>query len=81
MSNVELRVRESIAKALDVDLSQVELEHTFKEDLAADSLELVEVIIALEEEFSIDIPDERAERISTIQQAVDCVEEILAMNE
>lgn len=80
MSNVDVRVRQSVAKVLNLELDQVELESSFQEDLGADSLEVVEVVIALEEEFSIDIPDERAERVSTVAQAVECVEEILAIN-
>lgn len=81
MSSVDVRVREAVAKVLNLELDQVELESSFQEDLGADSLEVVEVVIALEEEFSIDIPDERAERVSTVSQAVECVEEILAMND
>lgn len=80
MSNIGIRVRQAVAKVLNLELDQVDLESSFQEDLGADSLEVVEVVIALEEEFSIDIPDERAERVSTVAQAVECVEEILAIN-
>lgn len=80
MSSVDDRIRQTVAKVLNLELDQVEPGSSFQEDLGADSLEIVEVVIALEEEFSIDIPDERAERISTIQQAIDCVNEIINMN-
>lgn len=80
MSNIETRVRETIAKSLTIEADQVELNSSFQEDLGADSMEVVEAVLALEREFSINIPDERAERISTVQNAVDVVNEMLSMD-
>lgn len=81
MSNIDDRARQIVANVLNLEMEQVSLESSFQEDLGADSLEVVEVIVELEKEFSIDIPDERAERILTVQNAVDSVNEMLAMNQ
>lgn len=66
MSNVEAVVRSLVANKLGVDQAQVTREATFVEDLGADSLDSVELVLALEEEFGIDIPDEAATKIQTL---------------
>ena len=76
MATILERVQEVVAEKLSVDESEVALEASFTEDLNADSLDLVELIMAFEEEFSTDevtleISDEDAENIQTVQQAVD----------
>ena len=81
MSNTEDRVRSIAAKVLGLEVEQVTAGSSFIEDLSADSLDIVEVIIALEEEFGVDIPDERAERMSTIQDVVECINEMKELNE
>ena len=69
----EDRVKEIVAKELEVDVKQLTPEAKFIEDLGADSLDIVELVMALEEEFECEIPDEQAEKITTVQQAVDYV--------
>lgn len=74
MSNdVEHRVKEIIVEQLGVDPSEVTPQAHFVNDLGADSLDTVELVMALEEEFGADIPDEEAEKIQTVSQAVDYV--------
>ncbi len=75
MSTVFDRVKEIIVDQLDVDESLVTPEARFREDLEADSLDLVELIMAFEEEFGGDISDEDAEKISTVGDAVKYLEE------
>lgn len=67
---IEDKVREIIAKQLQVDISQVTSEASFVNDLGADSLDTVELVMAFEEEFDIEIPDEQAEKIRTVQDAI-----------
>ncbi len=71
------KVREIMAEQLDVDYDSITLDTSFINDLEADSLDIVELIMAIEEEFDIEIPDEDAERISTVGEAVsyinDCI--------
>ena len=67
------KVKKIIAEKLSVDLSEVVPEASFVDDLGADSLDLVELIMAMEEEFDVEIPDEEAEKISTVQNAIDFV--------
>lgn len=69
MSNVQDRVKKIIAEQLSVGEDQVTNEASFVDDLGADSLDTVELVMALEEEFEIDIPDEEAEKIVTVQDA------------
>jgi acyl carrier protein len=69
------RVKKIIAEQLGVDEEEVHPESHFVEDLGADSLDTVELVMALEEEFGIEIPDEDAEKISTVQNAVDYIGE------
>ena len=73
--NVEERVRRIISDQLGVDESQVTPNASFEEDLNADSLDLVELIMSLEEEFNIEISEEEAERIRTVGDAVDYIRE------
>ena len=77
MSNVAERVKNIIVEKLGVDDSQVTLEASFTNDLGADSLDTVELVMALEEEFETEIPDEEAEKITTVQLAVDYINEHL----
>jgi acyl carrier protein len=74
-SDAQQRLRKIIAEQLSVDESEVVPEASFIEDLNADSLDLVELIMTLEEEFNIKISDEDAEKIQTVQDAVDYLAE------
>ena len=74
MSNIEERVKKIIVEQLGVDEAEVKNEASFVDDLGADSLDTVELVMALEEEFDCEIPDEEAEKISTLAQAVAYVE-------
>ncbi len=67
------RVKEIIAKNLDVDVNDIKPESSFINDLGADSLAIVELVLALEEEFELDIPDEETEKIRTVQDAVEYI--------
>jgi acyl carrier protein len=69
------KVKEIIVDQLGVEEDQVTLEASFIEDLGADSLDIVELIMALEEEFGLEIPDDEAEKISTVSDAVDYIRE------
>lgn len=71
--SVEQRVKEIIVDQLGVDEKQVNGPASFIDDLGADSLDQVELVMALEEEFDIEIPDEDAEKIATVQNAVDYI--------
>jgi acyl carrier protein len=73
MSDVESRVASIVAEQLGVDESEVKAEASFIDDLGADSLDTVELVMALEEEFGTEIPDEEAEKITTVQAAIDYV--------
>jgi acyl carrier protein len=66
----EDRVKEIIAKELEVDVKQLTPEAKFIEDLGADSLDIVELVMALEEEFGLDIPDEDADKLKTVGDAM-----------
>ena len=70
----EDRVKEIIVKELEVEVKQVVPEAKFIEDLGADSLDIVELVMALEEEFGLEIPDEDAEKITTVKQAIEYIE-------
>ncbi|HEX8981005.1 MAG TPA: acyl carrier protein [Parasulfuritortus sp.] len=73
MSDIEQRVKKIVAEQLGANEADVKLESSFVNDLGADSLDTVELVMALEEEFECEIPDEEAEKITTVQQAVDYV--------
>lgn len=73
MENLEQRVKKIVAEQLGVNEVDVKSESSFVNDLGADSLDTVELVMALEEEFECEIPDEEAEKITTVQQAVDYV--------
>ncbi|MDE0250985.1 MAG: acyl carrier protein [Gammaproteobacteria bacterium] len=73
MSNIEERVRKIIVEQLGVSENEVSDDASFVDDLGADSLDTVELVMALEEEFECEIPDEEAEKITTVKQAIDYV--------
>jgi acyl carrier protein len=74
MENIEQRVKKIVAEQLGVNEADVKNESSFVNDLGADSLDTVELVMALEEEFETEIPDEEAEKITTVQQAVDYIQ-------
>ena len=71
MFDIEQRVKKIVAEQLGVEEDKIKNESAFVEDLGADSLDTVELVMALEDEFDIEIPDEQAEKIKTVQQAID----------
>ena len=71
MENIEQRVKKIVAEQLGVNEAEVKNESSFVDDLGADSLDTVELVMALEEEFECEIPDEEAEKITTVQAAID----------
>ena len=73
MSEIEARLKSIIVDKLGVDESEVTPNASFTNDLGADSLDTVELIMELEKEFGISIPDDQAEKISTVQDAVDYI--------
>jgi acyl carrier protein len=73
MENIEQRVKKIVAEQLGVNEADVKNESSFVNDLGADSLDTVELVMALEEEFECEIPDEEAEKINTVQQAIDYI--------
>jgi len=73
MSNIEERVKKIIVEQLGVSEDEVTSEASFVDDLGADSLDTVELVMALEEEFDTEIPDEDAEKITTVQAAIDYI--------
>lgn len=73
MSDIEARVKKIVAEQLGVADAEVKIESSFVDDLGADSLDTVELVMALEEEFDCEIPDEEAEKITTVKQAVDYI--------
>ncbi|GMG88289.1 acyl carrier protein [Biformimicrobium ophioploci] len=78
MSSIEERVKKIVAEQLGVKEEDVKPEASFVEDLGADSLDTVELVMALEEEFETEIPDEEAEKITTVQLAIDYINNNLA---
>jgi acyl carrier protein len=75
MSDTEARVKKIISELLGIDEEEINLDSRFREDLEADSLDLVELIMAFEEEFNGEISDEEAQDITTVRQAVDYITE------
>ncbi|OGT19720.1 MAG: acyl carrier protein [Gammaproteobacteria bacterium RBG_16_57_12] len=73
MSTVEERVKKIVIEQLGVKEEEVKNASSFVDDLGADSLDTVELVMALEEEFETEIPDEQAEKITTVQQAIDYI--------
>ena len=73
MSNIDERVKKIVIEQLGVKEDEVSSSSSFVDDLGADSLDTVELVMALEEEFECEIPDEEAEKITTVQQAIDYV--------
>jgi acyl carrier protein len=73
VASIEQRVREIIVEQLGVEENEVSPEASFIDDLGADSLDTVELVMAFEEEFNIEIPDEDAEGITTVQDAIDYI--------
>jgi acyl carrier protein len=73
MDNIEQRVKKIVAEQLGVNEADIKTESSFVDDLGADSLDTVELVMALEDEFETEIPDEEAEKITTVQQAIDYV--------
>ena len=78
MSNIEDRVKKIVAEQLGVKEDEVSNDSSFVDDLGADSLDTVELVMALEEEFDTEIPDEEAEQITTVQLAINYINENLA---
>ncbi len=74
MSTVAERVRKVVTEQLGVQDEELKNDASFVDDLGADSLDTVELVLALEDEFDTDIPDEKAEKITTVQEAIDYVE-------
>tara|TARA_R110000787_G_scaffold212715_1_gene322332 strand:- start:316 stop:621 length:306 start_codon:yes stop_codon:yes gene_type:complete len=77
MSRVQERVKKIVVEQLGVKEEEVTDEASFVDDLGADSLDTVELVMALEEEFKTEIPDEEAEKITTVQQAIDYINQNL----
>lgn len=73
MSDIEARVKKIVVEQLGVEDGQVSTDSNFVDDLGADSLDTVELVMALEEEFGCEIPDEAAEKIITVKQAVEYI--------
>lgn len=75
IENIETKVKEIVAEQLSVDIAELEPSKSFINDLGADSLDIVELVMAMEEEFDVEIPDEDAEKIQTLGDAIKYVAE------
>jgi len=73
MSDIESRVKKIVSEQLGTDEAKVTNKSSFIDDLGADSLDTVELVMAFEEEFDTEIPDDDAEKITTVQQAIDYI--------
>ena len=78
MNNTFEKVRAIVVEQLGVDEAAVQIDSTFIDDLGADSLDIVELIMAFEEEFEIEIPDDVAEKIKTVKDTVDYIDKNIA---
>jgi acyl carrier protein len=74
-NNLEARVKSIIAEQLGIDEKEIRMDSKFIDDLGADSLDIVELVMAMEEEFQMEIPDEEAENIRTVQDALNYITE------
>lgn len=72
------KLKKVIAEVLNVDPEEITMETTFMDDLGADSLDVFQIIMGIEEEFDIEIPADRAEKISTVEEAVDLIKSALS---
>ncbi|WP_227429886.1 acyl carrier protein [Psychrobacter sp. I-STPA6b] len=78
MSNdIELKVKSAVAEQLDINVEDIKNDASFMEDLGADSLDLVELVMSFENDFGITIPDEDSAEITTVQKAIDYVKDKL----
>lgn len=73
MSDIELKVKEAVAEQLGLNVDEIKTEASFMDDLGADSLDLVELVMAFESSFGITIPDEDSAELTTVQKAIDYV--------
>lgn len=73
MSNIEAKVKDAVAEQLGLSIDEIKNEASFMDDLGADSLDLVELVMAFESSFGITIPDEDSAEITTVQKAIDYV--------
>ncbi len=73
MENIEQRVKKIVADQLGVNEAEVKNDSSFQDDLGADSLDVVELVMAFEDAFECEVPDEEAEKLTTVQQAVDFI--------
>lgn len=71
------KLKKVIAEVLNVDTDEISMETTFVDDLGADSLDVFQIIMGIEEEFDIEIPPEKAEKIATVAEAVELIKEAL----
>ena len=73
MENLEQRVKKVVAEQLNIDEADIKNESAFIDDLGADSLDTVELVMALEDEFGVEIPDDQQEKLRTVQNAIDFI--------
>lgn len=71
------KLKKVIAEVLNVDPEEIKMESTFMDDLGADSLDVFQIIMGIEEEFDIEIPAEKAEKISTVEEAVEMIKSVI----
>jgi acyl carrier protein len=71
--SIEAKVREIVAEQLQISADEINLDSSFIDDLGADSLDIVELVMAMEDAFQMDIPDEEAEKIQTVRNAIDYI--------
>ena len=74
MNDIEQRVKKVIAEQLNINEADIKNESAFMEDLGADSLDLFELVMALEDAFKVEIPDDQQEKLRTVQQAIDFIQ-------